>query len=95
MCDDLECAVWLVLLVLGRPQQLNLDVQLPVRFKVDPDLMERLLGLADEVGEGELAVGDEVVGGNGGTDKISEFKKFDRFEGSPVEHSEPYLLSGA
>ena len=56
----------MVLLVLGRPQQLNLDVQLPVRFKVDPDLMKRLLGLADEVGEGELAVGDEVVGGDGG-----------------------------
>ena len=56
----------MVLLVLGRPQQLNLDVQLPVRLKVDPDLMKRLLGLADEVGEGELAVGDEVVGGNGG-----------------------------
>ena len=56
----------MVLLVLGRPEQLDLDVQLPVGFEVDPDLMKRLLGLADEVGEGELAVGDEVVGGDGG-----------------------------
>ena len=56
----------MVLLILGRPEQLNLDMQLPVWLKVDPDLMKRLLCLANEVGEGELAVGDEVVGGNGG-----------------------------
>ena len=69
----------MVLLILSRPEQLNLDVQLPVRFKVDPDLMKRLLGLANEVGEGELAVGDEVVGGNGGAGQRSELEKFDRF----------------
>ena len=56
----------MVLLVLGRPEQLDLDVQLPVGLEVDPDLMKRLLCLADQVGEGEFAVGDEVVGGNGG-----------------------------
>ena len=95
MCDDLECAVWLVLLVLGRPEQLDLDVQLPVGLEVDPDLMKRLLCLADQVGEGEFAVGDEVVGGNGGAAQRSELEKFDRFGASPVENSEPYLLSGA
>ena len=74
--SDLECAIWLVLLVLGRPQQLNLDMQLPVWFKVDPDLMKGLLRLPDQVGEGKLAVGDKVVGGNGGAAEISEFSKF-------------------
>ena len=64
---DLECTVWLVLFILGRPQQLDLDVQLAVGLEVHPDLVERLLRLADQVGERELAVGDEVVGGNSGT----------------------------
>ena len=85
----------MVLLVLGRPEQLDLDVQLPVGLEVDPDLMKRLLCLADQVGEGEFAVGDEVVGGNGGAAQRSELEKFDRFGASPVENSEPYLLSGA
>ena len=67
---DLECTVWLVLFILGRPQQLDLDVQLAVGLEVHPDLVERLLRLADQVGERELAVGDEVVGGNGGTGGI-------------------------
>ena len=64
---DLECTVWLVLFILGRPQQLDLDVQLAVGLEVHPDLVERLLRLADQVGQREFAVGDEVVGGNGGT----------------------------
>ena len=64
---DLECTVWLVLFILGGPQQLDLDVQLAVGLEVHPDLVERLLRLADQVGEREFAVGDEVVGGNGGT----------------------------
>ena len=68
---DLECTVWLVLFILGRPQQLDLDVQLAVGLEVHPDLVERLLRLADQVGERELAVGDEVVGGNGGTGGIN------------------------
>ena len=64
---DLECTVWLVLFILGGPEQLDLDVQLPVGLEVHPDLVERLLRLADQVGQREFAVGDEVVGGNGGT----------------------------
>ena len=68
---DLECTVWLVLFILGRPQQLDLDVQLAVGLEVHPDLVERLLRLADQVGEREFAVGDEVVGGNGGTGGIN------------------------
>ena len=64
---DLECTVWLVLFILGGPQQLDLDVQLAVGLEVHPDLMEGLLRLADQVGQGEFAVGDEVVRGNGGT----------------------------
>ena len=61
----------MVLLILSGPEQLNLNMQLPVRLEVQPDFMEGLLGLADEVGQGELAVGDEVVGGNGGTGGIN------------------------
>ena len=72
---DLECTVWLVLFILGRPQQLDLDVQLAVGLEVHPDLVERLLRLADQVGEREFAVGDEVVGRHRGV----------------VEHSEPNL----
>ena len=68
---DLECTVWLVLFILGRPQQLDLDVQLAVGLEVDPDLVERLLRLADQVGQREFAVGDEVVRGNGGTGGIN------------------------
>ena len=68
---DLECTVWLVLFILGRPEQLDLDVQLAVGLEVHPDLVERLLRLADQVGEREFAVGDEVVGGDGGTGGIN------------------------
>ena len=42
-------------------------MQLAVGLEVHPDLVERLLRLADQVGEREFAVGDEVVGRNGGT----------------------------
>ena len=79
----------MVLLILSGPEQLNLNMQLPVRLEVQPDLMEGLLGLADEVGQGELAVGDEVVRGHGGT------RRGWRDEGTqniPVEHSEPNLF---
>jgi hypothetical protein len=67
----LEGPVGLILLILRGPQQLDLDVQLPVWLEVDPDLVERLLGLADQVGEGELCVCDEVIGGNGGTEEAT------------------------
>ena len=63
---DLKSTVWLVLLILGCPEQLDLDMELPVWFEVDPDLVERLLRLADQVREREFAVGDEIIGRNRG-----------------------------
>ena len=70
---DLECTVWLVLFILGRPQQLDLDVQLAVGLEVHPDLVERLLRLADQVGEREFAVGDEIIRRNGGAAQHHRF----------------------
>ena len=72
-CLDLKSTVWLVLLILGCPEQLDLDMELPVWFEVDPDLVERLLRLADQVGEREFAVGDEIIRRNGGAAQHHRF----------------------
>ena len=72
-CLDLKSTVWLVLLILGCPEQLDLDMKLPVWLEVDPDLVERLLRLADQVREREFAVGNEIIGRNGGAAQHHRF----------------------
>ena len=64
-------------------------MQFPIWLEVHPDLMERLLGLANEVGEGELDVGDEVVRWHGGTrGGLGD----ERSHSIPVEHSQSNLF---
>ena len=54
------------LLLLRRPLQLDLAVDPPAGLEVNPEVVERLVLLVDEVGEADGAVGDEGVGRDGG-----------------------------
>ena len=45
----LECSAWLVLLVLGGPLELDLDVELPLGLQLQPDVMQGLAGLLDKI----------------------------------------------
>ena len=74
----LKGSAGLILFVLGGPLELNLDVKFSIGLQVQPDVVQRLLGLLYQVGERHLAVGDEVVGRDGGV----------------VEHGEADLLGG-
>ena len=72
----LKGSAGLILFVLGGPLELNLDVKFSIGLQVQPDVVQWLLRLLYQVGERQLAVGDEVVGRDGGV----------------VEHGEADLL---
>ena len=74
----LKGSAGLILFVLGRPLELNLDVKFSIGLQIQPDIVQRLVCLLYQVGERQLAVGDEVVGRDGGV----------------VEHGEADLLGG-